>query len=227
MTRVDVRSKARFPFLRRVLTGGVAAALALGLVSGNAGQPAQAADAAPAFGAPDSTAADYYGALLRHTQWVNTVWDASIGAYKLADFDFAVVLGNAVLVTQGEYDARLAGISREELRQKTVATITYYAASNRFVDPKGTWGKQLFWDSTFQSYFLDAGRLMWDLLDSTTRANLKTIAAGQSTYTADLDYGRDPMSGSWTAEWANRRHEHDTALEESREHPPALAPGLA
>ncbi|GIT78759.1 hypothetical protein LLS1_04280 [Leifsonia sp. LS1] len=227
MTRVDEHSRAPFPFLRRVLTGGVAAALALGLVTGNAGQPAQAADAAPAFGAPDSTAADYYGALLRHTQWVNTVWDASIGAYKLADFDFAVVLGNAVLVTQGDYDAQLAGISEEDLRQKTVATIRYYAASNRFVDPKGTWGKRLFWDSTFQSYFLDAGRLMWDQLDSTTQANLKTIAAGQSTYTADLDYGRDPMSGSWTAEWPNGRHEDDTALEESGVYTQALAPGLA
>jgi hypothetical protein len=219
--------RVRFSRATRTAVATVGAvALALPIALGSAAPAAQAVDE-PAYGAPDATAADYYGALLRHTQWVNSVWDASIGAYKLADFDFAVVLGNAVLVTHGEYDAQLAGISKEELRQRTVATIAHYAASNRFVDPNGTWGKRLFWDSTFQSYFLDAGRLMWDQLDTTTQANLVTIAAGQSTYTADLNYGRDPMSGSWTAEWPDGRHEDDTALEESGVYTQALAPGLA
>ncbi|MEK8226277.1 hypothetical protein NKG05_09730 [Oerskovia sp. M15] len=51
--------------------------------------------------------------------------------------NFAVVLGNAVLVTQGEYDAELAGISRDTLKQHTLATITHYAASNRLVNPRG------------------------------------------------------------------------------------------
>lgn len=227
-SRPSTRWRARLSRVRRAAIAGAGAiGIALPLAMGGAALPAQAAGSAPAFGAPDSTAADYYGALLRHTQWVNTVWDASIGAYKLADFDFAVVLGNAVLVTHGDYDAQLAGISKEDLRQRTVATIQHYAATNRFVDPKGTWGKQLFWDSTFQSYFLDAGRLLWDQLDGTTQANLKKIAAGQSAYTADLDYGRDPMSGSWTAEWPDGRHEDDTALEESGVYTQALAPGLA
>lgn len=226
-SRPFIRRGSHFSRARRAVVAAVGAlALALPIAVGGAAVPAHAVDA-PAYGAPDPTAADYYRALLRHTRWVDSVWDPSIGAYKLADFDFAVVLGNAVLVTHGDYDEQLAGISREDLRQRTVDTIAHYAASNRFVDPNGTWGKRLFWDSTFQSYFLDAGRLMWDQLDTVTRANLVTIAAGQSTYTADLEYGRDPMSGSWTAEWPDGRHEDDTALEESGVYTQALAPGLA
>ncbi|MFF2269250.1 discoidin domain-containing protein [Cellulosimicrobium cellulans] len=185
-------------------------------------------DAAPAFGAPDATAADYYGALLRHTRWVETVWDESAGVYQLKDFNFAVVLGNAVLLTHGQYDAELAGVSEETLRAHTLATIRHYAATNRFVDPAaGTWGKRLFWDSTFQSYFLAAGTLLWDELDATTQANLTTIATGQSTYTADLDFGKDPLSGSWTADWPTGKHEGDTAQEEVGVYTQALAPGLA
>ncbi|MBD8078685.1 discoidin domain-containing protein [Cellulosimicrobium arenosum] len=178
-------------------------------------------------GAPDEIAADYYEALLRHTRWVETVWDEGAGVYQAKDMNFAVVLGNAVLLTHGEYDAELAGVSEDVLREQTIATITRYAATNRFVDPAGTWGKQLFWDSTFQSYFLDAGRLMWDELDATTRENLTTIATGQSRYTADLDFGKDPMSGSWTADWPTGKHVGDTAQEEAGVYTQALAPGLA
>lgn len=188
---------------------------------------AEPAAAAPAYGAPDDIAADYYEALLRHTPWVNSVWDDSIGAYQSKDFNFAVVLGNAVLVTQGDYDETLAGISRDELRAKTIATIEHYAALNRVVNPNGTWGKRMFWDSTFQSYFLDAGRLMWDDLSPETQAQLTAIAVGQSTYVADLDYGRDPMSGSWTADWPTGKYDGDTAQEEVGVYTQALAPGLA
>ncbi|MDF2506451.1 MAG: hypothetical protein K0Q52_310 [Microbacterium sp.] len=183
--------------------------------------------AAAAHGAPDDIAADYYAALLRHTRWVNTVWDPAINAYQSKDFNFAVVLGNAVLLTHGEYDAEITGISKEQLHQRTVDTIRYYAAKNRFVDPNGTWGKRLFWDSTFQSYFLDAGRVLWDALDAQTQKNLETIAIGQSTYTSDLNYGNDPLSGSWTADWPTGKHEGDTAQEEAGVYTQSLAPGLA
>jgi hypothetical protein len=203
-------------------------ALALAPVAGATAAPTgEAPAAAAAFGAPDEIAADYYGALLRHTRWVNSVWDASRGAYELKDFNFAVVLGNAVLLTHGTYDETLAGIPEAELRAKTLATITHYAANNRLVDPNGVWGKKLFWDSTFQSYFLDAGRLLWDELDATTQRNLTTIATGQSAYTSDLDFGRDPLSGSWTADWPTGKYEGDTAQEEAGVYTQALAPGLA
>ncbi|MFE7405019.1 discoidin domain-containing protein [Isoptericola sp. NPDC057559] len=192
-----------------------------------AGATASAPDATPAYGAPDATAADYYGALLRHTRWAETVWDPAAGVYQAKDMNFAVVLGNAVLLTRGEYDARLAGVSKDVLREHTVATIEHYAATNRLVDPAGTWGKQLFWDSTFQSYFLTAGTLLWDELDATTRANLTTIATGQSDYTAGLDFGHDPLSGSWNADWPTGKFEGDTAQEEVGVYTQALAPGLA
>lgn len=186
-----------------------------------------AASAAPLYGAPDAIAGQYYGALLRHTRWAETVWDSAAGVYKFADFNFAVVLGNAVLIKHGDYDAQVTGVSREVLAQKTVATIKHYAALNRFVNPSGTWGKKLFWDSTFQSYFLAAGKLMWADLDEPTRANLTTIATGQSKYTSDLNYGDDPLSGSWTADWPTGKFDGDTAQEEAGVYTQALAPGLA
>ncbi|WP_020018056.1 discoidin domain-containing protein [Promicromonospora sukumoe] len=180
-----------------------------------------------AYGAPDETAANYYAALLRHTRWVETVWDESAGVYQAKDMNFAVVLGNAVLLTHGEYDAELAGVSEDTLREHTLATIKHFAATNRLVDPDGTWGRQLFWDSTFQSYFLAAGTLLWDQLDAATQANLATIATGQSRYTADLDFTDDPMSGSWTTEWPAGKYRGDTAQEEVGVYTQALAPGLA
>lgn len=225
---------ASAPRRRRTVALAVAAALAAPLagLAPAALAPAAPASAAPfattaAFGAPDEIAADYYAALLRHTRWVNTVWDPAINAYQFKDFNFAVVLGNAVIVTHGDYDAEITGISKDELTQRTIDTIRYYAAKNRFVDPNGTWGKRMFWDSTFQSYFLDAGRVLWDRLDATTQQNLETIAVGQSAYTSDLDHGDDPLSGSWTADWPTGKHVGDTAQEEAGVYTQALAPGLA
>ncbi|MFD6165134.1 discoidin domain-containing protein [Oerskovia sp. NPDC060287] len=185
------------------------------------------ASAAPSYGAPDATAAKYYEALLRHTRWVESVYDPAAGVYQLKDMNFAVVLGNAVLVTQGEYDAELAGISRADLKAHTLSTITHYAASNRLVNPQGTWGRKLFWESTFQSYFLAAGRLLWDDLDATTRANLTKIATEQSRYAADLNFAQDPLSGSWNAHWPTGGYKGDTAQEEVGVYTQALAPGLA
>ncbi|WP_402464910.1 discoidin domain-containing protein [Isoptericola aurantiacus] len=187
-----------------------------------------AAEAATAeYGAPDPIAADYYGALLRHTRWAESAFDDDAGVYRASNFDFAVVLGNAVLVTRGDYDEDVAGVGRDELKAHTVATIEHYAATNRLVDPQGSWGKRLFWDSTFQSYFLAAGHLLWDDLDATTRGHLETIAAESSRYTAALDFADDPLSGSWTARWPDGGYQGDTALEEAGVYTQALAPGLA
>lgn len=213
--------------LRRAMAGLVAMSLAIPVAIGIAAAPQAVAAPAPAYGAPTDVAANYYRALLQHTRWVDSVWDPAINAYELRDFNFAVVLGNAVLLTHGEYDEELAGISKDELRERTLSTITRYAASNRIVNPSGTWGQRLFWDTTFQSYFLVAGLLMWDDLDATTQNNLTTIATGQSTYTADLDFGNDPMSGSWTADWPTGKYQGDTAQEEVGVYTQALAPGLA
>lgn len=222
--------RRRAGLFRSVMTLAIAASMAAPTALLATTESASAAGpvvTAAAHGAPDDTAADYYAALLRHTRWVNTVWDPAINAYQSKDFNFAVVLGNAVLLTHGDYDAEITGISKEQLHQRTVDTIRYYAAKNRFVDPNGTWGKRLFWDSTFQSYFLDAGRVLWDQLDPQTQKHLETIAIGQSTYTSDLTYGNDPLSGSWTADWPTGKHEGDTAQEEAGVYTQSLAPGLA
>ncbi|MER7274917.1 discoidin domain-containing protein [Dactylosporangium sp. NPDC000244] len=214
--------------MRRLLSAVATTAAAAALVVTAAlTAPAAVAEDTPAFGAPDAIAADYYGALLRHTRWVETVWDPAAGAYQLTDFNFAVVLGNAVLLTHGDYDADLAGVSKDVLRAHTLATIKKFAADNRLVRSNGTWGKKLFWDSTFESYFLDAGRLMWNDLDAVTQANLKTIATGQAKYTADLNFAQDPLSGSWDARWPEGAYQGDTALEESGVYTQALSPGVA
>ncbi|MEE6295620.1 discoidin domain-containing protein [Georgenia wangjunii] len=230
-TRTSEPRPPRQRRLTRRRLAGLAAAAALLLpglpAAADTTPPQQAQEEAPAYGAPDTTAAHYYEALLRHTRWTESVYDSAAGIYELRDMNFAVVLGNAVLLTHGEYDAELAGTSEDALREHTLATITHYAASNRLVDPQGTWGRQLFWESTFQSYFLAAGRLLWDELDATTQANLTTIAAEQARYTADLNFGRDPLSGGWNAHWPQGNHDGDTALEEAGVYTQALAPGLA
>src|SRR5882724_5148546 len=83
-----------------------------------------------AAAAGDPVADTYYRVLLRHTRWAETQFDATLGYYRLTDFNFAVVLGNAVLVTRGTYDEQVAGVSRDVLRSRTVATIRHFAASN-------------------------------------------------------------------------------------------------
>ena len=121
----------------------------------------------------------YYEVLLRHTRWAETQYDSAAGRYRRTDFGFAVVLGNAVLLTRGTYDASLAGVEKDVLRDHTLATIKHFSASN--VLAGGTeWGKTLFWDTTFQSYFVLAARLLWPDLDARTRANVEAIARGQA-----------------------------------------------
>ncbi|MFD9870836.1 discoidin domain-containing protein [Streptomyces niveus] len=168
----------------------------------------------------------YYNVLLSHTRWSETQWDAAQGHYTNKDFGFAVVLGNAILLTRGTYDAERAGVDRDTLRTRTQATLKHFAASNRLTG--GTqWGRKLFFDTTFQSYFVLAARLLWDDLDETTRRNVDTIAREQAQYTANLGTKNDPDSGSWTPNGAAGGFEGDTKLEEMGVYAQALAPGLA
>ncbi|MFJ5292626.1 discoidin domain-containing protein [Streptomyces sp. NPDC088348] len=211
---------------------GLSAALAAApLVTG--APPAAADSGRPARGAqsghpdpPDAVAGTYYQVLLAHTRWSETQWDAQSGHYTATDFGFAVVLGNAVLLTRGHYDADAAGTDRETLRTRTLATIRHFAASNRLTG--GTeWGRTLFFDTTFQSYFILAARLLWTSLDAETRRNVDTIARAQARYTTALGTGDDPGSGSWTPHGATGGFQGDTKLEEMGVYAQSLAPGIA
>ncbi|GAA3566523.1 discoidin domain-containing protein [Amycolatopsis ultiminotia] len=217
------------PSRRRVLQAFGAGGLAL--VAAALVTPAGAAAVrgrAPARGgpAPDDVAATYQQVLLRHTRWAESQFDAAAGIYPAKDFTFAVVLGNAVLLTRDGYDAAVAGVEREVLHRHTVDTIRHFAASN-LVAGGAEWGRRLFFDTTFQSYFQLAGRLLWDDLDPATRANLDKIATGQAAYTAGLGTGDDPMSGDWTPHGLSGGHVGDTKLEEMGVYAQALAPGIA
>ncbi|MGW2033440.1 discoidin domain-containing protein [Streptomyces sp. NPDC001811] len=186
--------------------------------------------AASAYGrpgaAPDTVADIYYRVLLNHTRWSETQWDEARGYYTAKDFGFAVVLGNAVLLTRGSYDSDRAGIDEKTLRARTIATIQHFAASNRLTG--GTqWGRTLFFDTTFQLYFVLAARLLWDELDAVTRTNVDTIAREQAAYTTSLGTGNDPNSGSWTPNGLLGGHQGDTKLEEMGVYAQSLAPGLA
>jgi hypothetical protein len=168
----------------------------------------------------------YYEVLLRHTRWAETQYDPVAGRYRRTDFGFAVVLGNAVLLTRGTYDAAVAGVEKDVLRQHTLATIKHFAASNVLAGGS-EWGKTLFWDTTFQSYFVLAARLLWPELDGDTRTDIETIARGQADYTTSLGTGNDPRSGSWTPNGLAGGYRGDTKLEEMGVYAQSLAPGLA
>ncbi|MEV4642467.1 discoidin domain-containing protein [Actinoplanes sp. NPDC049548] len=181
----------------------------------------------PARTAAVGPVAGVYRELLHvHTRWVEEQWDASIGAYKAADFRFAAVLGNAVLLGMADFDPYLAGTDAETLKARTVATIQRYAGSNRLAG--GTeWGRRLFWDSTFELYLVLAARLMWADLDAPTRTNVQRITEGQAAYAYQLNAGDDPMSGGWTPNGADGGWRGDTKLEEMGVYAQALAPGIA
>ncbi|GAA2295321.1 discoidin domain-containing protein [Streptomyces kunmingensis] len=175
---------------------------------------------------PDATAATYHRVLLQHTRWSETQWDEAKGYYTDKDFGFAVVLGHAVLLTHGTYDSDLAGIDRETLKQRTLATLRHFAVSNRLTG--GTqWGRKLFFDTTFQSYFILAARLLWDDLDAATRTAVDTITREQAAYTTALGTGDDPDSGDWTPNGPMGGHGGDTKLEEMGLYAQTLAPALA
>ncbi|MET9494100.1 discoidin domain-containing protein [Streptomyces sp. NPDC006552] len=175
---------------------------------------------------PDAVAATYHRVLLQHTRWSETQWDAAQGHYTDKDFGFAVVLGNAVLLTHGTYDSDLAGLDRDTLKQRTLATLRHFAASNRLTGG-AQWGRKLFFDTTFQSYFILAARLLWDDLDAATRAAVDTITREQAAYTTGLGTGDDPDSGDWTPNGLSGGHVGDTKLEEMGLYAQTLAPALA
>jgi hypothetical protein len=209
----------RRQLMRLLGTSGIATGLALAPVR---------ASAATTTAAPptDSVSDTYYRVLLSHTRWSEEQWDAAQGHYTAQDFGFAVVLGNAVLLTRGPYDAERAGVDQDTLRARTVATVRHFAASNRLTG--GTeWGRTLFFDTTFQSYFVLAARLLWDDLDEATRRNVDTIVREQAQYTAQLGTGDDPASAGWTPHGLSGGFQGDTKLEEMGVYAQSLAPGLA
>ena len=205
-------------------SGGIAAGLAIGL-------PGLAA-AGPRPGS-NPEADLYYRVLLRHTRWVNTVWDEAAGHYPLTDFNFAVVLGNAVVLTQGTYDAELAGIDEDTLRDHTLRTIAYAAATNFFAtgstwgDGGYAWGGRIFWDNTFESYFVAAAKLMWSELDQSTRDNVDRIAVGGADYVVGLAATEDPRSGTWSSNGLTGGYRSDSKIEEMGAKSMPIATGLA
>jgi hypothetical protein len=218
----DPAELSRRQALRLLGAGGVAA-LTVGLMAPGT---AMAAPGAGADAPSDPVAAIYYRVLLRHTRWAEQQFDPASGVYSATDFSFAVVLGNAVLLTRGAYDAQVAGVDKEVLRAHTIATIKHFAASNRVAG--GTqWGRTLFFDTTFQSYFILAARLLWSELDAATQANVDRIAREQAAYTAALGAGNDPASGGWTPNGLAGGHVGDTKLEEMGVYAQSLAPALA
>ncbi|GAA2610748.1 MULTISPECIES: discoidin domain-containing protein [Streptomyces] len=217
------------PVRRRLLLqllGATGAAAALQPVLGSPSAAAPMSGAARTVDPPDDVAATYHRVLLRHTRWSETQWDEAKGVYTDRDFGFAVVLGHAVLLTHGTFDEDAAGIDRETLRRRTLATLRHYAASNRLTG--GTqWGRKLFFDTTFQSYFVLAAHLLWDELDAATRSAVDTITREQAAYTHSLGTGDDPDSGSWTPNGLLGGHVGDTKLEEMGLYAQTIAPALA
>jgi hypothetical protein len=180
----------------------------------------------PAMAAADPVAGLYHELLLLHTRWVEGQWDAGTGAYTAADFGFAAVLGNAVLLTSGGYDAGKAGVDRATLETRTLATIKRFAASNRLAGGR-EWGRQLFWDATFELYLILAARLLWPELDGRTRTDIDAIARGQAAYVYGLGFGDDPMSTGWSPNGTQGGGVGDTKLDEMGAYAQAFAPGLA
>ena len=216
-------SRGGFAVSRRqllALAGVAGGALALPL-------PAAAARSFP-WGKPqnDPVADSYLDLLHVHTHWVEQQWDDEIGAYAVADFRFVAVLGNAVLLRVEDYDADLTGVSKAKLEARTLATIKRFAATNRLAGGD-EWGQQLFWDSTFELYFVLAARLLWDDLDAATQANVQKITIGQAAYAVGLGSADDPLSGDWSPNGMDGGWEGDTKLEEMGVYAQAIAPGLA
>jgi hypothetical protein len=198
-------------------------------------------------GSEDDVAAGYYRLLLEHTRWAETMWSPGTAGYRLwvhssavaepsgtanpalyqnDSFAFTVVLGNAVLLKFGTYDEKLAGVSRDVLRQHTVDTIAHYAAADRWVDSQGSWGGSVYWDSTFESYFAAAAKLMWDDLNATTRADIDKMIKGSAGYVVSLGTGSDPKSAPWTAGLTGG-YQGDTKEEEMGARTMPLATALA
>lgn len=152
------------------------------------------AQGATAAGSEDALAHDYYGLLEQNTPFLESTWDPALGTYAVTGRYFVGTLGNAVLLRYGSYDPQITGISRDELLDHTVRSISYAAANDRQVNPSGNWGATIYFDSTYESYVVAAAHLLWDDLDAQTRENIDTITRSQANYIASA--GANPTDQS-------------------------------
>lgn len=185
--------------------------LALALIAGWFG--ARAPDArAESPGSEDALAKIYYGLLLRNTPFLQTLWDQQAGAYSGVEG----LVGNAVLLEFGDYDAAAAGLDEATLRARTVSSIRYWTARNRFVDPAGgSWGARIYWDATAEAHLVDAARLLWDELDQQTRDGVDVITRGEANYLADVGANpTDPAREGGSTNGLAGGYVSDTKLEE-------------
>lgn len=199
--------------MRRLLGVVIAASFALaGIV------PAGAAPATTALppGSEDALAKSYYRLLLQNTRFQETLWNEAEGSYGIANWDVVGVLGNAVLLTFGRYDAAIAGVDKETLRDHTIRSITRAAAENRFVDPAhGTWGAYIYWDEAFEAYLVAAAKLVWNDLDARTHANIETILRGEADYVVQAGANPpDPSREGGTTNGLTGGYLKDTKAEE-------------
>ncbi|HEY6739886.1 MAG TPA: hypothetical protein VI076_13665, partial [Actinopolymorphaceae bacterium] len=180
--------------------------------------PASAAPARSALppGSEDALARTYYRLLLENTRFQESTWDPDLGSYGIENWDVVGTLGNAVLLRFGTYDAKVAGVDEETLRDHTVRSIAAAVARNRFVDPEnGTWGARIYWDATMEAYLADAAHLMWDELDAATRAGVETMIRGEATYLVEAGAEpTDPDREGGTTNGLIGRYVDDTKLEE-------------
>jgi hypothetical protein len=209
--------------IRLTAAGLVAGAL---VATGQADHGANAADADVQADQTVSVTDVYYRAIEKNTRWVETQWDAAKGAYSATNSAFLSVLGNAVLLEYGDYDPALTGVDEARLRDHTMRTIAYYAAANRY-NGGSEWGGHIFWDATYESYFVAAARVLWDELDPELRDQIDRIARGEANYMAELGERTDPNSGGWTSNGLDGGYVNDTKLEEMGNQSLAFAPALA
>lgn len=178
-------------------------------------------------GSEDDVASVYYQLLQKHTRWVEEIqWDAQKGYYNSRDFAFVSVLGNAVLLKFGQFDPELTGISYEDLKDHTLRTIEHFAASNMWAGGS-EWGGKIFWDSTYESYFVAAAKLMWPDLAADTRQNINAIIVGSADYVSSLGTNEDPRSGGWSSNGLKGGYKGDSKIEEMGAKSIPLAVGVA
>ena len=70
----------------------------------------------------------YYRHPLLHTNRARQQWDAAAGYYSASDFNFAAVLGNAVPLTHGTYNAAVAA---RDTKTNGINTLTFPQRSLR------------------------------------------------------------------------------------------------
>lgn len=208
--------------MRRVITAGL---LAMSLCLAWAVGTAQAATPA---GSEDAIAHTYYGLLEQNTPFLEATWDPVLGTYPIANGYYYGTLGNAVLLRFGSYDAQVAGISRDELLDHTIRSISYAAAHDKLVDPSGNWGAKVYFDSTAECYVEAAAHLLWDDLDTQTRENIDTITRAEANYI--VSSGANPTDSSREGGTTNGLmggYQSDTKMEEMGTRTMPVASALA